>query len=136
VATLGVRDQLVAVAEFVTTHNPAVKALTSTVASLTMPAFLLDHGLSDGTCRSLHLEEFVSRKVGRTAGVSLTVQPGGTRQQPGVARSAVSGQKQEQVRRGYAVRLLTVSAAIFCAAPQGSCCHGPASGSSAVAALM
>nr|WP_130343621.1 tyrosine-protein phosphatase [Herbihabitans rhizosphaerae] len=45
---LGFRDQLAAVSEIVAKHNTTIEAsLTSTIASLTMPDFLLENGLSD-----------------------------------------------------------------------------------------
>jgi len=45
---LGVRDQLTAVTELLAAHDTTIEAaLTSTIASLTMPDFLLDNGLSD-----------------------------------------------------------------------------------------
>jgi protein-tyrosine phosphatase len=45
---IGVPDQLAAVTELLANRNTAVEAsLTSTIASLTMPSFLLEHGLPD-----------------------------------------------------------------------------------------
>ena len=44
---IGARDQLTAVSELLASHNTTIEAsLTSTIASLAMPDFLLDHGLS------------------------------------------------------------------------------------------
>lgn len=44
---LGARDQLAAVSEILAGHNTTIEAsLNSTIASLTMPGFLLDNGLS------------------------------------------------------------------------------------------
>jgi len=45
---LGYRDQLTAVTEILANHDTTVEAsLASTIASLTMPGFLTDHGLSE-----------------------------------------------------------------------------------------
>jgi hypothetical protein len=45
---LGVRDQLTAVTELLTARHTTLEAsLTSTIAALTMPDFLLENGLSD-----------------------------------------------------------------------------------------
>ncbi len=45
---LGVPDQLTAVTELLASRSTTIEAsLTSTIASLTMPDFLLDNGLSD-----------------------------------------------------------------------------------------
>ncbi|MEU8635999.1 tyrosine-protein phosphatase [Amycolatopsis sp. NPDC048633] len=45
---LGARDQLTAVTEVLASHDTTIEAsLTSTVASLTMPGFLLGNGLSE-----------------------------------------------------------------------------------------
>jgi hypothetical protein len=45
---IGVPDQLTAVKELLTSRNSTIEAsLTSTIASLTMPDFLLENGLSD-----------------------------------------------------------------------------------------
>jgi len=47
-AELGARDQLTAVRELLASHDTTIEAsLRSTIASLTMPGFLLDNGLSD-----------------------------------------------------------------------------------------
>jgi protein tyrosine/serine phosphatase len=47
-AELGFRDQLTAVNQILTKHNTTIEAsLTSTIASLTMPDFLVENGLSD-----------------------------------------------------------------------------------------
>lgn len=47
-AELGVRDQLTAVAELLAGRGTTIEeSLTSTIAALTMPDFLLDHGMSD-----------------------------------------------------------------------------------------
>lgn len=47
-AELGIPDQLTAVTELLASQNTTIDAsLTSTIASLTMPDFLLDNGLSD-----------------------------------------------------------------------------------------
>jgi protein-tyrosine phosphatase len=44
---LGLRDQLIAASELLASRNTTIEAsLTSTIASLTMPAFLLENGLS------------------------------------------------------------------------------------------
>lgn len=44
---LGARDQLTAVNELLASRNTTIEAsLTSTIASLTMPGFLLQNGLS------------------------------------------------------------------------------------------
>jgi protein-tyrosine phosphatase len=44
---LGARDQLTAVTEFLASRNTTIEAsLTSTIASLTMPGFLLENGLA------------------------------------------------------------------------------------------
>jgi protein-tyrosine phosphatase len=44
---LGLRDQLAAASELLASRNTTIEAsLTSTIASLTMPAFLLENGLS------------------------------------------------------------------------------------------
>jgi protein-tyrosine phosphatase len=51
---LGVRDQLAGVTELLATHNTTIEAsLTSTIASLTMPDFLLGNGLSDAELAAL-----------------------------------------------------------------------------------
>ncbi len=45
---IGARDQLAAVIELLASRSTTIEAsLTSTIASLTMPDFLLDNGLSD-----------------------------------------------------------------------------------------
>ena len=52
---LGVRDQLAAVTELLAARNTTIEAsLTSTIASLTMPDFLLENGLSDTELAALH----------------------------------------------------------------------------------
>ncbi|WP_414936156.1 tyrosine-protein phosphatase [Amycolatopsis sp. cmx-11-51] len=52
---LGVRDQLTAVTEHLAARNTTIEAsLTSTIASLTMPDFLLGNGLSDTELAALH----------------------------------------------------------------------------------
>ena len=52
---IGVPDQLAAVRELLANHNTTIEAsLTSTIASLTMPGFLLDNGLSDTELAALH----------------------------------------------------------------------------------
>jgi protein-tyrosine phosphatase len=54
-AELGFRDQLAAVNEILASHNTTIEAsLTSTIAALTMPDFLLDNGLSDAELAALH----------------------------------------------------------------------------------
>jgi protein-tyrosine phosphatase len=45
---MGAPDQLTAVSELLTSHNTTIEAsLTSTIASLTMPDFLLENGMPD-----------------------------------------------------------------------------------------
>lgn len=52
---LGASDQLAAVSEFLASHNTTIEAsLTSTIASLTMPGFLLENGLSDTELAALY----------------------------------------------------------------------------------
>jgi protein-tyrosine phosphatase len=52
---LGARDQLTAVTELLASRSTTIEAsLTSTVASLTMPGFLLQHGLSGTELAALH----------------------------------------------------------------------------------
>lgn len=52
---LGFRDQLTAVTEVLASHNTTIEAsLRSTIGSLTMPALLLDNGLSDTELAALH----------------------------------------------------------------------------------
>ena len=52
---LGARNQLMAVNEFLASSNTTIEAsLTSTIASLTMPGFLLQNGLSDTELAALH----------------------------------------------------------------------------------
>jgi protein-tyrosine phosphatase len=52
---LGYRDQLTAVREIVARHGTTVDtSLTSTIASLTMPDFLLENGLSEAELAALH----------------------------------------------------------------------------------
>ncbi|WP_043843548.1 tyrosine-protein phosphatase [Amycolatopsis taiwanensis] len=52
---LGARDQLTAVSELLASRNTTIEAsLTSTIASLTMPGFLLGNGLSDTELAALH----------------------------------------------------------------------------------
>ncbi|WP_197322158.1 tyrosine-protein phosphatase [Saccharomonospora sp. NB11] len=47
-ADLGVGDQLTRVSELLTEHGTTIeRSLTSTITSLTMPDYLLDHGLTD-----------------------------------------------------------------------------------------
>jgi protein tyrosine/serine phosphatase len=47
-AEIGAPDQLTAVNELLASHDTTIEAsLTSTIASLTMPDFLLENGLSD-----------------------------------------------------------------------------------------
>lgn len=47
-AELGIRDQLTAVRELLARHDTTIEAsLTATIASLTMPDFLVENGLSD-----------------------------------------------------------------------------------------
>ena len=54
-AELGVPDQLAAVQELLASRNNTIEAsLTSTIASLTMPGFLLHNGLSDTELAALH----------------------------------------------------------------------------------
>lgn len=51
---LGYRDQLVAVRELLTRHDTTIEAsLTATVTSLTMPDYLLGHGLTDAELTAL-----------------------------------------------------------------------------------
>ena len=53
-AELGARDQFVAVTEVMTRHDTTIEeSLTSTIASLTMPGFLLENGLSDAELTAL-----------------------------------------------------------------------------------
>jgi protein-tyrosine phosphatase len=52
---LGAGDQLAAVTDLLASHDTTIEAsLTSTITSLTMPGFLLDHGLSDTELTALH----------------------------------------------------------------------------------
>jgi protein-tyrosine phosphatase len=52
---LGFRDQLAAVSDLLASHDTTIEAsLTSTIASLTMPDFLLENGLSDTELTALH----------------------------------------------------------------------------------
>lgn len=52
---LGIRDQLTAVNELLARHDTTIEAsLSSTIAALTMPDFLLENGLSDGELAALH----------------------------------------------------------------------------------
>ncbi|WP_194924212.1 tyrosine-protein phosphatase [Catenulispora pinisilvae] len=52
---LGARDQLVAVTEILANHHTTIEAsLTSTIASLAMPDFLLENGLSEAEIAALH----------------------------------------------------------------------------------
>lgn len=52
---LGVHDQLTAVREILASHDTTIEAsLTSTIASLAMPDFLLGNGLSDTEVATLH----------------------------------------------------------------------------------
>jgi hypothetical protein len=52
---LGARNQLIAVNEFLASRNTTIEAsLTSTIASLTMPGFLLQNGLSHTELAALH----------------------------------------------------------------------------------
>lgn len=52
---LGVRDQLTAVTALLAFRDTTIAAsLTSTIASLKMPAFLLENGLSDSELAALH----------------------------------------------------------------------------------
>lgn len=54
-AELGARDQLTAVNEILAIHNTTIESsLTSTIASLTMPDYLLENGLSDTELADLH----------------------------------------------------------------------------------
>ena len=51
---IGVPDQLTAVTELLASRDTTVEAsLTSTIASLTMPDFLLDNGLSEAELAAL-----------------------------------------------------------------------------------
>jgi protein-tyrosine phosphatase len=51
---LGARDQLIAVTEILADHDTTIEAsLTSTIASLTMPDFLLENGLSEAELAAL-----------------------------------------------------------------------------------
>ncbi|MCT2585254.1 tyrosine-protein phosphatase [Actinophytocola sp. S1-96] len=51
---LGIRDQLTAVRELLADHGTTMEAsLTSTIASLAIPGFLLDNGLSDAELAAL-----------------------------------------------------------------------------------
>jgi protein-tyrosine phosphatase len=51
---IGARDQLTAVTELLASHGTTIGAsLTSTIASLTMPGFLLEHGLSSAELAAL-----------------------------------------------------------------------------------
>lgn len=51
---LGARDQLTAVREICARHDTTIEAsLTSTIASLTMPGFLLENGLTDAELAAL-----------------------------------------------------------------------------------
>jgi protein-tyrosine phosphatase len=52
---LGAPDQLAAVNALLASHDTTIEAsLTSTIASLTMPGFLLENGLSDTELAALH----------------------------------------------------------------------------------
>jgi len=52
---IGAPDQLAAVSELLASRNTTIEAsLTSTIASLTMPGFLLENGLSDTELAALH----------------------------------------------------------------------------------
>lgn len=52
---LGARDQLAAVSEILASHGTTIDAsLSSTIASLTMPDFLVENGLSDTELAALH----------------------------------------------------------------------------------
>jgi hypothetical protein len=52
---IGAPDQLTAVRELLASHDTTVEAsLTSTIASLTMPGFLLENGLSGTELAALH----------------------------------------------------------------------------------
>jgi protein-tyrosine phosphatase len=52
---IGAPDQLAAVSELLASHDTTIEAsLTSTIASLTMPDFLLENGLSDTELAALH----------------------------------------------------------------------------------
>ena len=52
---LGAGDQLAAVSDLLASRNTTIEAsLTSTIASLTMPGFLLENGLSDAELTALH----------------------------------------------------------------------------------
>jgi hypothetical protein len=54
-AELGFDDQLTAVNERLASHNTTIAtSLTSTIASLTMPDYLLDNGLSEADLVTLH----------------------------------------------------------------------------------
>jgi hypothetical protein len=54
-AELGFGDQLAAVRELAASRNTSIEAsLTSTIASLTMPGFLLENGLSGADLDALH----------------------------------------------------------------------------------
>lgn len=53
-AEIGARDQLTAATELLASRNTTIEeSLTSTIASLTMPDFLLDNGLSDSELAAL-----------------------------------------------------------------------------------
>ena len=52
---IGAPDQLAAVSELLASRNTTIEAsLTSTIASLAMPGFLLENGLSDTELATLH----------------------------------------------------------------------------------
>jgi protein-tyrosine phosphatase len=54
-AAIGAPDQFAAVNELLASRNTTIEAsLTSTIASLTMPGFLLDNGMSDPELAALH----------------------------------------------------------------------------------
>ena len=64
---LGAPDQLAAVNELLASRNTTIEAsLTSTIASLTMPGFLLENGLSDTELAALYTR-LTTRRTGPAA---------------------------------------------------------------------
>jgi len=54
-AEIGVPDQLAAVTELLASRDTTIEeSLTSTIASLTMPGFLLENGLSEAELAALN----------------------------------------------------------------------------------
>jgi len=63
---IGVPDQLSAVSELLASRNTTIEAsLTSTIASLTMPDFLLENGLSDTELAALHTRLTAEEQIRR-----------------------------------------------------------------------